>query len=65
MFIEQLVAFAEDDPGAPPDVIPASIHAVLSARVDRLPPGERAFLGRASIVGLEFRWATLQRFQVA
>ena len=54
LFIEQLVAFAEDDPGAPPDVIPASIHAVLSARVDRLPPGERAFLERASIVGLEF-----------
>lgn len=54
LFIEQLVALAEEDPDAPTDAIPASIHAVLSARVDRLPAAERAFLERASIVGLEF-----------
>jgi DNA-binding SARP family transcriptional activator len=54
LFIEQLVAFAEDDPDAPPDAIPASIHGVLAARVDRLPSTERTLLQRASIVGLDF-----------
>ena len=57
LFIEQLVALAQDSPDAGPDAIPASIHAVLSARVDRLPVGERALLECASIVGLEFSLA--------
>ena len=57
LFIEQLVALAQDSPDAGPDAIPASIHAVLSARVDRLPLGERALLECASIVGLEFSLA--------
>jgi DNA-binding SARP family transcriptional activator len=54
LFIEQLVALAVDDPEAPPDAIPLSIHAVLAARIDRLAPDERALLQGASIIGLEF-----------
>ncbi len=57
LFIEQLVAFAQDSPNAGPDAIPGSLHAVLSARVDRLPLGERALLECASIVGLDFSLA--------
>ena len=58
LFIEQLVALAAEDPGAPADAIPGSIQSVLSARVDRLAPDERRLLERASIIGLEFslRW---------
>ena len=59
LFIEQLVALAEDSPNADPDAIPASIHAVLSARVDRLPAAERTLLECASIVGLEFSLADI------
>ncbi|MGQ0670938.1 MAG: ATP-binding protein, partial [Actinomycetota bacterium] len=34
--------------------VPATIQAVLAARLDRLPPGERAALERASVVGKVF-----------
>ncbi|MEZ5934795.1 MAG: AAA family ATPase [Alphaproteobacteria bacterium] len=33
--------------------IPSSVHAVLAARLDRLPPGSKALLQAASIVGVE------------
>jgi DNA-binding SARP family transcriptional activator len=54
LFIEQLVALASDEPEAPADAIPFSIHAVLAARIDRLAQEERELLGCASIIGLEF-----------
>ena len=53
LFIEQLVALSLEDPKAPSDAIPPSIHAVLAARVDRLARVERELLERASIIGLE------------
>ena len=34
--------------------VPPSIQAVLSERIDRLDPGERAFVEVAAVVGLEF-----------
>ena len=55
LFIEQLVADAHGGGsrrcGAP---IPPTIDALLSARLDRLGPGERAVISRAAIVGKEF-----------
>jgi class 3 adenylate cyclase/tetratricopeptide (TPR) repeat protein len=54
LFAEQLAAMMAD--AAPSDAIelPASIHALLAARIDSLEPAERRTLERASIVGKEF-----------
>ena len=54
LFAEQLAAMMAD--AAPSDAIelPASIHALLAARIDSLEPAERRMLERASIVGKEF-----------
>jgi class 3 adenylate cyclase/tetratricopeptide (TPR) repeat protein len=54
LFAEQLAAMIADS--EPSDVIdlPASIHALLAARIDSLEPAERRTLERASIVGREF-----------
>ena len=54
LFAEQLAAMMAD--GDPTDAIelPASIHALLAARIDSLEPAERRMLERASIVGKEF-----------
>ena len=55
LFIEQLVAMlAEEDHADQERSIPPTIDALLSARLDRLGPGERAVISRAAIVGKEF-----------
>ena len=55
LFIEQLVAMlAEEDHDDQERSIPPTIDALLSARLDRLGPGERAVISRAAIVGKEF-----------
>jgi class 3 adenylate cyclase len=40
--------------------IPASLHALLSARIDRLDPSPRSLLERASVQGRRFRVAPLR-----
>jgi tetratricopeptide (TPR) repeat protein len=35
----------------PTDQVPATVQAVLAARIDRLPPGDKALLQMASVVG--------------
>jgi class 3 adenylate cyclase/tetratricopeptide (TPR) repeat protein len=52
LFLEQFVAFESEGGSA---VMPPSIHALLAARVDRLPPSERAVLERAAIEGRTFQ----------
>lgn len=55
LFIEQLVAMLAEE--GHPDrerSIPPTIDALLSARLDRLGPGERAVISRAAVVGKEF-----------
>ena len=55
LFIEQLVAMIAEARGTDGDLsIPPTIDALLSARLDRLGPGERAVISRAAIVGKEF-----------
>jgi DNA-binding SARP family transcriptional activator len=55
LFIEQLVAMLTEGGGHEAELwIPATIDALLSARLDRLGPGERAVICRAAIVGKEF-----------
>jgi tetratricopeptide (TPR) repeat protein len=52
LFLEQLLALAEEDG----DVlaVPDTIQALLSARLDRLAPEERALLEAGAVVGKEF-----------
>src|SRR5205823_5794835 len=46
LFLEQLIAFESEGGRA---TMPPTIHALLAARVDRLPRAERAVLERAAI----------------
>ncbi len=55
LFIEQMVALLKESPDAEGRVaIPPTIQALLSARLDRLPPAERTAIGAAAVVGAEF-----------
>ena len=59
LYVEQMAAMLAE--GEPADTIPPSIHALLAARLDRLPLDERAVLERAAVAGKEFsRGAVLQ-----
>jgi class 3 adenylate cyclase/tetratricopeptide (TPR) repeat protein len=40
--------------------VPATVQAVLAARIDRLPPGDKAILQVASVVGKDVPFALLQ-----
>ena len=51
LFAEELAIFLSEDPDAP---LPASISAVLTARLDRLPEDARAAAERASVEGEVF-----------
>jgi class 3 adenylate cyclase len=56
LFLEHLAGMLRDEPGATADEVqvPPTIAALLGARLDRLPAGERAVLGAASVVGQVF-----------
>jgi tetratricopeptide (TPR) repeat protein len=59
LYVEQMAAMVAE--GGPADAIPPSIHALLAARLDRLPGAERELLERAAVAGKEFaRSAVLQ-----
>ena len=51
LFVEQLVAV---DAGQDTSELPASIQAVLAARIDRLEPAEQALLQQAAVQGRTF-----------
>jgi DNA-binding SARP family transcriptional activator/tetratricopeptide (TPR) repeat protein len=55
LFVEQLLAMSAEDPWWDGGRgIPATIQSLLAARLDRLGPGERAFIQRAALIGREF-----------
>ena len=56
LFVEQLVAV---DEGQDTHALPASIHAVLAARIDRLDEGERTLLQHAAVEGRTFHAGAL------
>jgi class 3 adenylate cyclase/tetratricopeptide (TPR) repeat protein len=61
LYVEQMAAMLAE--GGSVGAIPPTIHALLAARLDRLPPDERAVLERASVAGKDFvRSAVLQLF---
>jgi class 3 adenylate cyclase/predicted ATPase len=57
LFLEQLLVLAAEDGQDLP--VPQTIQALLTARLDRLEPEERALLERAAVVGKEFWRAAL------
>jgi DNA-binding SARP family transcriptional activator len=55
LFLEQLATLAVEEGGVRTDrPLPETVQALLTARLDRLGPGERAVLERAAVVGREF-----------
>ncbi len=55
LYAEQMAAMLADGPYADEFVtMPPTIHALLAARLDRLPPSERKGLERAAVTGKEF-----------
>ncbi|MDQ3894110.1 MAG: AAA family ATPase [Actinomycetota bacterium] len=53
LFIEQMLALTRENEGE--DLrVPATIHAILAARIDRLGSEERDVLERAAVIGREF-----------
>ena len=57
LFVEQLLANLAE--GADAARVPATIHALLAARLDALPDEEHAVLERGAVIGLEFEWDAL------
>jgi len=53
LFVEQLLALALEG-GLAERALPETIQALLTARLDRLGPGERAVLERGAVIGTEF-----------
>jgi class 3 adenylate cyclase/tetratricopeptide (TPR) repeat protein len=49
LYVEQMAAMLAE--GHAPDTIPPTIHALLSARLDRLPAEERSLVERAAVAG--------------
>jgi DNA-binding SARP family transcriptional activator len=57
LFLGQILAMLKDSGPMDGEVpIPATIQALLSARLDRLGPGERTIIDRAAVIGKYF-WA--------
>jgi class 3 adenylate cyclase/tetratricopeptide (TPR) repeat protein len=56
LYAEQLVAMLADEARAAVELVtlPPTIQALLTARLDRLDPGEREVLQRAAVVGKDF-----------
>jgi class 3 adenylate cyclase/tetratricopeptide (TPR) repeat protein len=52
LYVEQMAAMLAE--GKSLDSIPPSIHALLAARLDRLPAEQRAVLERAAVAGKDF-----------
>ncbi|GAA1664133.1 AAA family ATPase [Fodinicola feengrottensis] len=52
LYLEQLLAMLEE--GADADELPATVNAVLAARIDALRPAERTTLCAAAVIGRQF-----------
>ena len=71
LFLEEIVRMLAEERGlnGDPDstgfAIPATIHALLAARLDRLEQHERDLLERAAVIGRTFWWGALARLSPA
>jgi class 3 adenylate cyclase len=59
LYLEQMAAMLAE--GGPTDAIPPSIHALIAARLDRLPAAERAVLESAAVAGKHFVRSALRK----
>jgi class 3 adenylate cyclase len=59
LYLEQMAAMLAE--GGPADAIPPSIHALIAARLDRLPAEERTVLECAAVAGKHFVRSALRR----
>jgi class 3 adenylate cyclase len=63
LFIEELAASLVDNATSADAELPTTIRAIISARLDALPPDERAILLDAAVVGKIFWRGALERMQ--
>jgi class 3 adenylate cyclase len=61
LFIEELAASVAEHATAAASELPTTIRGIVSARMDALPPGERAVLLDAAVVGKVFWSGALER----
>jgi DNA-binding SARP family transcriptional activator len=59
LFLEQLLAFADEAGAETLASVPPTVEALLAARLDRLEPDERALIERAAVVGRDFSRSAL------
>ena len=59
LYLEQMTAMLAE--GGPTDAIPPSIHALIAARLDRLPAAEREVLESAAVAGKHFTRSALRK----
>ena len=50
-FVEELAAMAGEDTGRPTGELPATLHGLVAARLDRLRPAERSVLEDCAVIG--------------
>jgi class 3 adenylate cyclase len=60
LFMEQLLAFAEEAGPEALATVPPSVEALLAGRLERLDPDERAVLERAAVIGRDFSRSALR-----
>jgi class 3 adenylate cyclase/tetratricopeptide (TPR) repeat protein len=56
LFVEETVRMLSEANGSRVDRIPDTLQALIAARIDHLPPGEKSVLQRAAVIGRSF-WA--------
>jgi len=56
LFVEETVRMLAEANGSRVDRIPDTLQALIAARIDHLPPGEKSVLQRAAVIGRSF-WA--------
>ena len=60
-FLEELAWHAMEQEGVDtPGAVPETVHAVLAARIDRLPPEEKRLLQTAAVLSTEVPFALLR-----
>jgi class 3 adenylate cyclase/tetratricopeptide (TPR) repeat protein len=56
LFVEETIRMLSEANGSRVDRIPDTLQALIAARIDHLPPGEKSVLQRAAVTGRSF-WA--------
>ena len=59
LFVEEMLALLLEDGQSPAAEVPATIQALLAARLDRLPDGERSVIEAAAVEGKVFHEASV------